>query len=354
MAADDKRGGGLYDIEPRRSIFAALWFRVILVLIVVGVIGALAVPYVLDVVNPPGVKPAVVPKPAAPGAATPAPPRSVAPAPAQARAPAAPPAPNPPAVAPAPTPAPAAQPATTDEKQAERPTTTKPAKQTARRVAKATATPVAPARGAYWVQVGAFKDLESAKRLAARLRDQNYPVEESSTGGPTRHNPGNTPAAPPGGDAGSDKYDVFVGGAALADVTAKLSAKGLTTEPARDGSVGRRRRGAVQGPGRHGSEGPGAPVRRGGFPGEHARGEPGRRRAPPRAGRALPGSRRRDLGAEGARGQGLQALSREEVRRHRDEERSGQCRRGPRALQAPVVIGRRVRLRHHLPLLRAG
>jgi len=237
MAADDKRGGGLYDVEPRRSIFAALWFRVILVLIVVGVIGALAVPYVLDVVNPPGVKPAVVPKPAAPAVATPAPPPALAPAPAQAPAPAEPPAPKPPAVAPAPTPAPAAQPATTEEKQAERPTTTKPAKQTARRVAKATATPVAPARGAYWVQVGAFKDLESAKRLAARLRDQNYPVEESSTGGPTRHNPGNTPAAPPGGDAGSDKYDVFVGGAALADVTAKLSAKGLTTEPARDGVV---------------------------------------------------------------------------------------------------------------------
>src|SRR2546422_2594149 len=242
MAADDKRGGGLYDIEPRRSIFAALWFRVILVLIVVGVIGALAVPYVLDVVNPPGVKPAVVPKPAAPAVATPAPPPALAPAPAQAPAPAEPPAPKPPAVAPVPTPAPAAQPATTEEKQAERPTTTKPAKQTARRVAKATATPVAPARGAYWVQVGAFKDLEGAKRLAARLRDQNYPVEESSTGGPTRHNPGNTPAAPPGGNAGADKYDVFVGGAALADVTAKLSAKGLTTEPARDGVVVRDRK----------------------------------------------------------------------------------------------------------------
>src|SRR5881409_4161009 len=41
----------------------------------------------------------------------------------------------------------------------------------------------------------------------------------------------------PGGDVGPDKYDVFVGGAALADVTAKLSAKGLTTEPARDGVV---------------------------------------------------------------------------------------------------------------------
>src|SRR2546430_1546703 len=64
MAADDKRGGGLYDIEPRRSIFAALWFRVILVLIVVGVIGALAVPYVLDVVNPPAApKPATLAQP---------------------------------------------------------------------------------------------------------------------------------------------------------------------------------------------------------------------------------------------------------------------------------------------------
>lgn len=233
MAADDKRGGGLYDIEPRRSIFAALWFRVILVLIVVGVIGALAVPYVLDVVNPPGFKPAAVPKPAAPAVATPAPPPP--PAPAQPPPPAQAPAPKPPALAPAP-PAPTAQPATTEEKQAERPAQTKPEKQNARRVAKAAATPVAPARGAYWVQVGAFKDLESAKRLAARLREQNYSVEESSTGASTRQNPRSSPA-PPGGDPASDKYDVFVSGAALADVTAKLSAKGLTTEPARDGVV---------------------------------------------------------------------------------------------------------------------
>ena len=237
MAADDKRGGGLYDVEPRRSIFAALWFRVILVLIVVGVIGALAVPYVLDVVNPPGVKPAVVPKPAAPAVATPAPPPALAPAPAQAPAPAEPPAPKPPAVAPVPTPAPAAQPATTEEKQAERPTTTKPAKQTARRVAKAQATPAAPARGAYWVQVGAFKDAESAKRLAARLRDQSYHVEESATASATRQNPGSTPAPPPGGGSGSDRYDVFVGGGTVEEITAKLSLKGLTSEPARDGVV---------------------------------------------------------------------------------------------------------------------
>src|SRR5947208_13288253 len=118
MAAEDKRGGGLYDIEPRRSIFAALWFRVILVLIVVGVIGALAVPYVLDVVNPPAaLKPAAVPQPTPPAVATPAP--SPAPAVAPVPTPVEAPAPKAPAVAPAPMPAgPAPQPATTEEKPA--------------------------------------------------------------------------------------------------------------------------------------------------------------------------------------------------------------------------------------------
>src|SRR5947199_192819 len=88
MAADDKRGGGLYDIEPRRSIFAALWFRVILVLIVVGVIGALAVPYVLDVVSPPAApKPATLAKPTPSAVATPAPPPAPAAAPVPALAP---------------------------------------------------------------------------------------------------------------------------------------------------------------------------------------------------------------------------------------------------------------------------
>src|SRR5881409_3358219 len=227
MAADDKRGGGLYDIEPRRSIFAALWFRVILVLIVVGVIGALAVPYVLDVVSPPAApKPATLAKPTPSAVATPAPPPApaAAPVPALAPTPAEAPAPKPPAVAPAPMPA-------------EPPTTTKPAKQTARRVAKAQATPAAPARGAYWVQVGAFNDAESAKRLAARLRDQSYHVEESATASATRQNPGSTPAPPPGGGSGSDRYDVFVGGGTVEEITAKLSLKGLTSEPARDGVV---------------------------------------------------------------------------------------------------------------------
>ena len=43
----------LYEDVPPRSIFAATWFRVVLVLIVLGVFGAVAVPYVLDWMNPP-------------------------------------------------------------------------------------------------------------------------------------------------------------------------------------------------------------------------------------------------------------------------------------------------------------
>ena len=43
----------LYEDVPPRSIFAATWFRVVLVVIVLGVVGAVAVPYILDLMNPP-------------------------------------------------------------------------------------------------------------------------------------------------------------------------------------------------------------------------------------------------------------------------------------------------------------
>src|SRR5439155_15265 len=46
----------IYDEEPPRSIFSALWFRALIVILVLGVIAAVAVPYVLDIVNPPVVK----------------------------------------------------------------------------------------------------------------------------------------------------------------------------------------------------------------------------------------------------------------------------------------------------------
>src|SRR5712691_1380370 len=222
MTADDRRGSGGYDTEPRRSIFASLWFRVLLVVIVLGVAGVLAVPYVLDVMNPPPPKPMAVGTPASPALPLPAP--APAPAPESARV-----APGPSA----PAPAPAAAPATTDEKQTERPKTTKPEKQPARRTAKASVPSAAAGSSAYWIQVGAFKNADAAKRLATRLREQNYPVAESSTSG------GRAPSAPPAsGGAASDKYDVFVGGGSPEDITVKLSAKGLSTAPARAGNAG--------------------------------------------------------------------------------------------------------------------
>src|SRR5437773_2269546 len=222
MTADDRRGSGGYDTEPRRSIFASLWFRVLLVVILLGVAGVLAVPYVLDVMNPPPPKPMAVGTPASPALPLPAP----APAP-----------PQTPPVAPgpsAPAPAPAAAPATKEEKQTERPKTTKPEKQPARRTAKASAPSAAAGSGAYWIQVGAFKNADAARRLAARLREQNYPVLESSTSGGVDRAPSAPPAS---GGAVSDKYDVFVVGRSPEDITVKLSAKGLSTEPARDGVV---------------------------------------------------------------------------------------------------------------------
>jgi cell division septation protein DedD len=49
-------------------------------------------------------------------------------------------------------------------------------------VTSSTAASAAARSDAYWVQVGAFKDRGAATRLAARLREQNYRVEELSTG----------------------------------------------------------------------------------------------------------------------------------------------------------------------------
>jgi len=224
MTADDRRGSGGYDTEPRRSIFASLWFRVLLVVILLGVAGVLAVPYVLDVMNPPPPKPMAVGTPASPALPLPAP----APAPESAQNPPVAPGPS------APAPAPAAAPATKEEKQTERPKTTKPEKQPARRTAKASAPSAAAGSGAYWIQVGAFKNADAARRLAARLREQNYPVLESSTSGGADRAPSAPPAS---GGAVSDKYDVFVVGGSPEDITVKLSAKGLSTEPARDGVV---------------------------------------------------------------------------------------------------------------------
>lgn len=307
----------LYEEVPPRSIFAATWFRVLLVVIVVGVIGAVAIPYVLDFMNPPPSRPTTAAKPSSP-AAIPASPSSPAADKPAADKPETPliPAPAPPSTASAvdtrPAPptarpvepkpaAPKAEPKTaatpsekgktamavtettppksatptarpaatakpdttakpdaaargtaTKDTLAKADTTgdtakpaaaTKPAATPKRAAAAATTTNSRPSSGSgpFWVQVGAFKDVETAKKVAAKLREDNFKVEESvkRTGGaparPAAAPP--TPAPAPKPDLSSDHYDVFVSGQTPEELNKRLSAKGLAAEASSGGMV---------------------------------------------------------------------------------------------------------------------
>src|SRR5262249_8267073 len=253
---DDER----FEDEGRRSIFSALWFRAILVVIVLGVVAAVAVPYVLELANQPAPKTATLSKPEMPAMSTAvapsAPPVASAPAPSA-------PAPEKSATpeklvvaekpaasegaASAPTPMTPAtdRPAAPEPK---RPESSKPVgasksaapkEPAAARAPRAAAAPsTSGASGDYFVQVGAFKNPDTAKKLAVRLREQKYNVEETSATGvkPARSA---SPSAPPTSApaAATDRYDVHVSGGAPADINAKLSAKGLSTEPSGAGVV---------------------------------------------------------------------------------------------------------------------
>jgi hypothetical protein len=92
--------------------------------------------------------------------------------------------------------------------------------------------------------VGAFKDQAMAMRVAARLRQQNYSVVESvvRVGGgsarpvaPRATPPPPAPRVAAAVQAGPDRYDVIVSGASATDMNAKLTAKGLASEPAGEG-----------------------------------------------------------------------------------------------------------------------
>jgi cell division septation protein DedD len=119
----------------------------------------------------------------------------------------------------------------------------KPAAEPKRAAATAT-TPSRPASGSgpFWVQVGAFRDADTAKRLADKLRADNFKVEESVTraGGaaPARSAPKPAPAAAPKPpDIGADQYDVFVTGQTPEELNKRLSAKGLAAESSGAGMV---------------------------------------------------------------------------------------------------------------------
>src|SRR5215470_2599599 len=204
---DDER----FEDEGRRSIFSALWFRAILVVIVLGVVAAVAVPYVLELANQPAPKTALS-KPEMPPLST-------------AVAPSAPPVSS----APAPS-APTLEKSATPEKPS---AAEKPA------ASEGTASAAPPSSsGDYFVQVGAFKNPDTAKKLAVRLRGQKYNVEETSASGAQPARSASTSAPPTSAPASaSDRYDVHVSGAAPPDINAKISAKGLSTEPSGAGVI---------------------------------------------------------------------------------------------------------------------
>ena len=308
----------LYEDVPPRSIFAATWFRVVLVLIVLGVFGAVAVPYVLDWMNPPPTARSVSAKatPAAPISPLPTSDSAVSSGPDKSTSaerkdltppPAAPSLAKPESES-KPTPAPkmpapkSEAKSTTSEsksvasgdasaksamaaresvpktstksaaaaksdsatksstppqadsaksqavakaeppKDETRPATASAPAAAKRAVAKATSPSASTPKSGepFWVQVGAFKDPETAKRVANGLRSQNYKVEESetrasaksaATAAATSSSAGSSPAASPG-----DLYDVYVSGTSAVELTKRLSAKGLAAE-ASGGSV---------------------------------------------------------------------------------------------------------------------
>jgi len=177
----------------QRSIFATGWFRAVLVLLVLAVIGVIAVPLIggwFEPTPPPKVtsKPSepsstLVPVPSTPPAATSpasqmpsaaAPP--AAPPPAAAPAPAVQPPPMPPPAVSSPAPAPARpeMPAASAPKAAEQ--TKAPERTAAVTPSKGAAKPAA-SSGNHWVQVGAFKESRNAEGLARKLRSEGYAVQ---------------------------------------------------------------------------------------------------------------------------------------------------------------------------------
>ena len=239
---DEEYQGQDYSDDAPRSVFATTWFRAILVIVALAVVGVLALPYLLDWVQPSKLSPTAK----GPVVSVPSPPRGSAATPIGAPA-ASQTAQAPPAAAPSAAPAgTAAKPAKAVE--ATKPESAKaakplePAKAEAVKGARAAraATKPQPRRraaaktaGPFWVQVGAFRDEEHAKALVAKLRADNFQAEElAPSGGAAETARPEAGAAAPG-----DKYDVFVSGASSADLSAKLSGKGLSADPAAGGAV---------------------------------------------------------------------------------------------------------------------
>jgi cell division protein FtsN len=193
--------------EEPRSIFANPWFRAALAVLILAVVGVLALPYAQEWWAGPSKSQVTVAKPPQAPPARPQP----APAPPVPAAPAAPAAPAPP------------------PKVAEKPAEpAKPAPQVAEKPVEKPAAPAAqsaavPSKGDYWVQVGAFSDTKNASRLTARLKDQQYSVQQATV---TR-----------GSGGGISGNEIFVAGAKQKDVYDKVKDKGYHVDAVKGGAI---------------------------------------------------------------------------------------------------------------------
>jgi cell division septation protein DedD len=132
--------------------------------------------------------------------------------------------------------------AATPEPKPEAKSATTTTKRAATRSATTASAPRTATTGEWWVQVGAFRDESTAKKLAAKLREQSYKVEdpargrgESATRSGAAEKP--APAASAPNPTGVDQYDVFVSGMSAAELNTRLASKGLAAEPSGAGAV---------------------------------------------------------------------------------------------------------------------
>lgn len=189
--------------RPRRRMFSEWGYRGLFALVAFAVLVVVALPYLLEWLNPPPPPPAPPMKAQVQPARPPAPKaEEPKPQPAQRVA-----KPEPKAAE-----APAAQPPKVAAKMEAKPEppAAKPAKE--RAPAKATA------QGEYWVQVGAFSDQANAARLAGRLTAQKYPVQQF------QRSSGDQPVG--------STHEVFVVGASADEVNAKLPGRDYRAEAA--------------------------------------------------------------------------------------------------------------------------
>jgi cell division protein FtsN len=172
------------------SIFAAGWFRAVLVLTVLAVLVVAALPYLLDWFEP-STSPVKAPAPARQGLRSMSAPAPLGPP--RAAQPRREPEPSlsaatvrPTSAKPITPAAPMLPPSAPASERVSRPlevvkaATDTPTVERPRAVSTKPSDTSSEASGTHWVQLGIFKDLSNAERLARTLRDQGFPVQVAS------------------------------------------------------------------------------------------------------------------------------------------------------------------------------